>query len=54
MQIKMQRTCPAWPAKTNLRMALDCSGIAKEIVMMSGLLVEGKRQTLLYSCKRQE
>ena len=42
MQITMQHTCPAWPAKTKLRMTLDCSRIAKEIVMMSGLLVEGK------------
>ena len=45
MQITMQRTCPAWPAKTKLRMTLDCSRIAKEIVMMSRLLVEGRRQT---------
>ena len=54
MQITMQRTRPAWPAKTKLRMTLDCSRKAKEMAMMSGLFVEGGRQTLLYSCKRQE
>ena len=54
MQIAMQRTSPAWPAKTKLRMTLDCSRIAKEITMMRGLFVKGRRQTLLYSCKRQE
>ena len=54
MQFTMQRTRPAWPAKTKLRMTLDCSRIAKKNVMMSGLFVEGGRQTLLYSCKRQE
>ena len=31
MQITMQRTHPAWPAKTKLRMTLDCSGIAKNL-----------------------
>ena len=45
-------TRPAWPTKTKLRMTLDCSRIAKEIMMMSGRFVEGRRQTLLYSCKR--
>ena len=30
--------------QTKLRMTLDCSRIAKEIAMMSGLFVEGKRQ----------
>ena len=29
----------------------DCSRIAKEIVMVSGFFVEGRRQTFLYSCK---
>ena len=29
----------------------DCSRIAKEIAIMSGFFVEGRRQTLLYSCK---
>ena len=38
MQITMQRTWPAWPAKTKLRMTLDCSRIAKEIAMMNGFL----------------
>ena len=33
MQITMQRARPAWPAMT-----LDCSRIAKEITMVSGLL----------------
>ena len=41
----MQRTRPAWPAITKLRMTLDCSRIAKEIAMMSGIFVEGRRQT---------
>ena len=31
MQITMQRGHPAWPAKTKLRMTLDCSGIAKNL-----------------------
>ena len=44
MQITMQSTRLDWPAKTKLRMTLDCSRIAKEIAMMSGLFVEGKRQ----------
>ena len=52
MQITMQCTRPAWPAKTKLRMTINCSRIVKEIVMMSGIFVEGRRQTLLYSCKR--
>ena len=43
MQITMQRARPAWPAKTKLRMTVDCSRIAKEIAMMSGIFVEGKR-----------
>ena len=38
MQITMQSTRLAWPAKTKLRMTPDCSRIAKEIAMMSGLL----------------
>ena len=44
MLITMQSTRLAWPAKTNLRMTLDCSRIAKEIAVMSGLFVEGKGQ----------
>ena len=47
MQITMQRTCPAWPAKTKLKMTLNCSRIAKDIAMMSGIFVEGRRQILL-------
>ena len=31
MQITMQRAHQAWPAKTKLRMTLDCSGIAKNL-----------------------
>lgn len=31
MQTTMQRAHPAWPAKTKLRMILDCSGIAKNL-----------------------
>ena len=46
MQITMfEHARPAWLAKTKLRMA-------KEIAMLSGIFVEGRRQTLLYSaCK---
>ena len=44
----LQHTRSAWPAKTKLRMTLDCSRIAKEITMMNGIFVEGRRQTLLY------
>ena len=47
MQITMQRTRPAWPARTKLRMALNCSRIAKQIAMISGIFVEGRRQTML-------
>ena len=54
MQITKHHTRPAWPAKTELRMTLNYSRIAKEIVMMSGIIVEGRGQTLLYSWKRQE
>ena len=44
MQITIQCAPPAWPAKTKLRMSLDCSIIAKEIAMVSGdLLREGAR-----------
>ena len=53
MQITKQRTHPAWPAKTKFTMTLNCSRIAKEIAMTSGIFVEGRKQTLLYSCKRQ-
>jgi len=31
MQITMQRAHPAWPAKTKLRMTVDCSRIAKNL-----------------------
>ena len=34
MQITMQSTRLAWPAKTKLRMTPDCSRIAKEIAMI--------------------
>ena len=54
MQITMQRTRPAWPAKTKPRMTLDCARIAKEIAMMSGLFVESRGQTLLYSWKKKK
>ena len=33
-----------------LRMTLDCSRIAKEIAIVKGLFIKGRRQTLLYSC----
>ena len=54
MQITTQRARPAWTAKTKPRKTQDCSRIAKEIAMMSGIFVKGRRQTLLYYCKRQE
>ena len=54
MQITMQGTHPALPTRTKLRMILECSRIAKEIAMVSGIFVEGRKQTLLYSCKWQE
>ena len=38
--------CPAWSAKTKLRMA-------KGIATVCGIFLEGRRQTLLYSCKWQ-
>lgn len=31
MQTTIQRAHPAWPAKTKLRMTLDCSGIANNL-----------------------
>ena len=47
---------PSWARKyktdMNLRMTLDCSRIiAKEIAMVGGIFVDGRRETLLYSCK---
>ena len=42
MQITMQRTRPAWPAKTKLRMTLNCSKIVKEIAMISGNFCRGQ------------
>ena len=38
MQITIQRTRPAWPAKTKLWMTLDCSRIVKEITWLVKLL----------------
>ena len=46
MQITMQGTHPAWHTRTKLRMILDCSRIAKEVAMKSGIFVEGRRPTL--------
>ena len=54
MQITMQRTRPAWPSKTKLRMTPDCSRTAKDIAMMSRLFVEGSGKTLLYSCENKK
>ena len=51
MRITMQSPGPAWPAKTKLRMTLDCSSIAKEITMVNGIFVEGRRLALPYSYK---
>ena len=51
MLITMPCTRPAWPTKTKLRTTLDSSRIVKEIVMMSGIFVEGRRQILLYSLR---
>ena len=47
MQITMQSTRLAWPAKTKLRMTLDCLRIAKEMAMMRGLFVEVKKSSRL-------
>ena len=45
MQIAIfEHARPAWLAKKKLRMA-------KEIAMVSGIFVDGRRQTLLYSFK---
>ena len=44
---------PSLARKIKLRMTLNCSRIAKEIAIMSGIFVEGRKQILLYSCKRQ-
>ena len=46
MQITTQRARPAWTAKTKPRKTQDCSRIAKEIAMMSGIFVKSRRQTL--------
>ena len=49
MEIRMiERARPAWPAKTKLRMA-------KELAIVSGIFVEGRRQTqfILASLKNQ-
>ena len=49
MQITKQHTRSVWPTKTKLRMTLNCPRIRKEIAIMSGIFVEGRRQTLFYS-----
>ena len=49
MQITMQRTHPA----AKLRMTQDCSRLRNNVIM-SGFFVEGRRQTLLYSCKNKK
>ena len=54
MQITMQRTRPAWSAKTKSRMTLNCSRIAKEIAMKRRIFVEGRRQTLLHSYTQRD
>ena len=50
--ITMQRTHPAWPLKTKLRMTLDWSRIAKEIAMMSGIFDE--RKLVNYRLKKDD
>ena len=47
MQITMQRTRPAWPAKKKLR-TQDCLRIAKEIAMMNGIFVESRSRHALF------
>ena len=47
--ITMQRTHPA----TKLRMTQDCSRLENNVIM-SGFFFEGRRQTLLYSCKNKK
>ena len=51
MRITMESPRPAWPAKTKLRMTLDCSSIAKEITMVNGIFGEERRLALPYSFK---
>ena len=53
-ELRYIRTLPAWPATTKLWMTLDCSRIAKETAMVSGIFVQGTWQTLLYSSKWQD
>ena len=47
IQITMQCVRTAWPPNIKLRMTLDCSRIAKEIMMVSGIFVERRRQLVL-------
>ena len=46
IQITIQRARPAWPAKTKLRMTLDCLIMAKEITMVSGDLLRERARLL--------
>ena len=45
----------AWNAKTKLRTTLNCSRIAKEISMMSGIFDDGEklRRKLVDHCQKQ-
>ena len=54
MQITMPRARPAWPAKTKLSMTLDCSRIAKEIAIMSGIFVESRHRFILARDKNKK
>ena len=54
MQITIQRTCPAWPAKTKLWMTLDCSRIVKEITMVSETSVEGGRHCFILASDKNK
>ena len=51
MQITIPPTRLASFVKKKLRMTLDWSRITKEIAVVGGMFVKGRRQTLLYSCK---
>ena len=48
MQITMQRARPAWPVKAKLRMTEDCSRIAKEFAMMSGIFCRGQEVDIAF------
>ena len=54
MQITIQRTRPAWPAKTKLWMTLDCSRIVKEITMVGETSVEQGRHCFILASDKNK